>query len=153
MSLSSYTLGTKEMLDALRMHPFIFASGIYVGLALEQWLGYFSGYIPLEVAVVITLGAPLMLLAVYGIKQSRHKMTFERAVMVGGGALALGWPIWVTAMYLLYTPVWAPLHGNVGILNTLTSISVIVLSYVGAGYVMDRIVKKRNYGSASDHQP
>ncbi len=153
MSLSSYSLGTKEMLDAFRLHPFIFASGIYVGLALEQWLGYFLGYIPLEVAVVITLGAPLMLLAVYGIKQSRHRITFERAVMVGGGGLALGWPIWVFANWLLYVPIWAPLRGSEGLLNHLAIIAVTALSYGGAFYVVNRIVKTRNYESANDYQP
>jgi hypothetical protein len=145
MELGSFR--TTELLDALRMHPFLFAFGIYVGVEMEQWLGYFLGYIPLEVPAVITLGAPLMLLAVYGIKQSKHQITFERVVMIGGGGLALGWPIWVTIMYLLYSPPWAPLHGNSGILSTLAFPLVIVLSYVGAFYLMYRLEMKKHHDS------
>ena len=145
-------LKTKELLDAPRMHPFLFASGIYVGVAMGQWLGYFLGYIPLEMVVFFTLGAPLVLFCLNSIKQTHYQVTFERVVIVAGGGLALGWPIWAFSNYLLYVPIWAPLHGSEGLLSTLAFVLITVLSYGAAAYLMDRLGKKRIYESINSHQ-
>jgi hypothetical protein len=74
-------------------------------------------------------------------------MILGRAMIVIGGGLALGWPIWVFLNYLLYVPLWARLHGSNSPLNTVIFVLSTALSCGAAGYVMDRLGKKRNYQS------
>jgi hypothetical protein len=48
----------RKLWDEMNEHPFWIASGIYVGYATSQWLGYFKGYILLERVLLFTLGPP-----------------------------------------------------------------------------------------------
>ena len=66
-------------------------------------------------------GAPLLLFGVYYIRKPEHQMT-SRKIIIVGGALCLGFPIWLFLNYVLYVPTWAPLHDHHGILNTLAII-------------------------------
>jgi hypothetical protein len=64
-------------------------------------------------------------------------------VLVIGGGLAVGWPIWLSLNYLLYVPMWAPFHGGEGALNSLALVLATVLSYGTGAYLMHRLEKKR----------
>ena len=130
--------------ELMREHPFGLLFGIYLALATAQWLGYLIGYISLEQVLIFTLVTPLVLSGVY-IRETKHQMTFGRIVVVVGGGLALGFPIWIFLNYLLYVPTWAPLHEHHGPLNTVAFILATVLSYCGAAYLMDRLGRRRNY--------
>jgi hypothetical protein len=75
--MKSVNLEFGEILEKLRAHPFLFAFGIYVGIAIGQWLEYFLGHIPLENAAFFTILSPIVLIGVYLIKQTEYKMTFK----------------------------------------------------------------------------
>jgi hypothetical protein len=144
------SLDTTGLWDAVRAHPFLLASGIYIGMATEQWLQYFLGPVLLERVVFFTLAAPLVLLCVHQIRESKHHMTLERAVVAIGGSLALGWPIWVFLNYLLYVPTWALLHGTDSPLSTIAFVLSTMLSCGGVAYAIDRLAKRRANSESID---
>ncbi|MGV9102773.1 MAG: hypothetical protein ACOC38_09360 [Promethearchaeia archaeon] len=141
---------TDEMWNTLRTHPFLFAFGIYIGSAIEQWLGFILGYVPLMNVVFFTVGTPLVLLGVYLIKNTAYRMTFENMVIIIGGSLALGWPIWMGFNYLLYVPIWAPFHGSTGPLNTAAFVTATILAYGCAAYIMFTLQSKRGTNHQSN---
>ncbi len=131
----------RKLWDEMNEHPFWIASGIYVGYATSQWLGYFKGYILLERVLLFTLGAPLLLCGAYYIRKPEHHM-ISRKIIIVGGALCLGSPIWLFLNYILYVPTWAPFHSHRSILNTVAIILATALSYGGAAYLMDRLGRR-----------
>ena len=131
----------RKLWDEMREHPFWLLFGIYVGYATARWLGYLEGYILLERVLFFTLGAPLLLFGVYYLKRVEHQMTLRR-IMIVCGAVALGFPIWVSLNYVLFVPTWAPFHGGRSILNPVAFVLSTVLSYCGAAYLVDRLGRR-----------
>ncbi len=131
----------RKLWNAMREHEFWLLYGIYIGMAISLWLGYFEGYISLERVLFFTLGAPLLLFGVYYLKRVEHQMTLRR-IMIVCGAVALGFPIWVFLNYVLFVPTWAPLHGGRSILNPVAFVLSTVLSYCGAAYLVDRLGRR-----------
>ena len=62
--------------------------------------------------------------------------------MIVCGAVALGFPIWVSLNYVLFVPTWAPLHGGRSILNPVAFVLSTVLSCCGAAYLVDRLGRR-----------
>ena len=131
----------RKLWDAMRKHEFWLLFGIYIGMAIALWLGYFEGYISLERVLPLTLGGPLLLFGAYYIRKPEHQMT-SRKIIIVGGALCLGVPIWVSLNYVLFVPTWAPLHGGLSILNPVAFVLSTVLSYCGAAYLVDRLGRR-----------
>jgi len=131
----------RKLWDAMRKHEFWLLFGIYIGMAIALWLGYFEGYISLERVLPLTLGGPLLLIGVYYIRKPEHRMTF-RKIMIVCGAVSLGCPIWVSLNYVLFVPTWAPLHGGLNILNPVAFVLSTVLSYCGAAYLVDQLGRR-----------
>ncbi len=131
----------RKLWDEMREHPFWLAFGIYIGMATEQWLGCLKGYVLLERVLFFTFGAPLLLFSAYYIRKPEHHMT-SRKIIIVGGAVTFGFPIWLFLVYVLYTPTWAPFHSHRSILNTVAIILTTVLSYGGAAYLVDRLGRR-----------
>jgi hypothetical protein len=134
----------RKLWDAMRKHEFWLLFGIYIGMAIALWLGYFEGYISLERVLPLTLGGPLLLFGVYYIRKPEHQMTL-RKIMIVCGAITLGFPIWFFLTYVLYVPTWAPFHDHHSILNTVAIILATVLSYGGAAYLIDRLGRRGHW--------
>ena len=134
----------RKLWAAMREHEFWLLFGIYIGMAIALWLGYFEGYISLERVLPLTLGGPLLLFGVYYIRKPEHHMT-SRKIIIVGGALCLGCPIWVSLNYVLFVPTWALLHGGRSILNPVAFILSTVLSYGGAAYLVDRLGRRGHW--------
>ena len=128
----------RKLWDEMHEHQFWLAYGIYVGVATALWLGYFKGYILLMRVLPLTLGGPLLLFGVYYLRKPEHQMTLRKIIIVGG-ALCLGFPIWLFLNYVLFVPTWAPLYDHHGILNPVAFVLSTVLSYCGAAYIVDRL--------------
>ena len=136
---------TEKRRNGLANRGAIIAFVIYAGIAAVQWLVYLIGYISLDKVLFFTIGTPIVLFSIYYIRKTKYQMTFARIVIVVGGGLALGFPIWVLLNYILYVPTWAPLHQNHGPLNTVAFVLATAISYGGAAYLMDRLGKRRDY--------
>lgn len=134
----------RKLWDAMRKHEFWLLFGIYIGMAIALWLGYFKGYISLERVLPLTLGGPLLLFGVYYLRKPEHQMTLRR-IMIVCGAIALGTPIWLLLNYVLYVPTWAPFHDHHSILNTVAIILATVLSYGGAAYLIGRLGRRGHW--------
>ncbi len=131
----------RKLWAAMREHEFWLLFGIYIGMAIALWLGYFEGYISLMRVLPLTLGGPLLLFGVYYLRKPEHQMTLRR-IMIVCGAISLGCPIWLFLNYGLYVPTWAPFHDHHSILNTVAIILVTVLSYGGAAYLVDQLGRR-----------
>ncbi len=131
----------RKLWDAMREHEFWLLFGIYIGMAIALWLGYFEGYISLERVLPLTLGGPLLLFGAYYIRKPEHHMT-SRKIIIVGGAITFGFPIWFFLNYVLFVPTWAPLYDHHSILNPVALVLSIALSYCGAAYLMDRLGRR-----------
>ncbi len=70
----------RKLWAAMREHEFWLLFGIYIGMAIALWLGYFEGYISLMRVLPLTLGGPLLLFGAYYIRKPEHQMTLGRIV-------------------------------------------------------------------------
>jgi len=119
--------------------------GFYIGITSMAWIEYFRGYFSLIEVVLPTFIAPLFIFGIFYIRKSKHQRVIGRLITVIGGGLALGFPISMSANYILLVAPWAPFHKINGILRIILSILVMLLSYSGAAYIMDKLGKKRDY--------
>jgi len=62
-----------------------------------------------------------------------------------GGALVLGFPIWILINYILYVASWAPLRNSTTFMAGTFFILSTIISYGGSAYLCDRLGKKRDY--------
>ena len=131
----------RKLWDEMHEHQFWLLFGIYIGMAISLWLGFFEGYISLERVLPLTLGAPLLLFGAYYIRKPEHHMT-SRKIIIVCGAIPFGVPIWFLLNYVLFVPTWAPLHGGLSILNPVAFVLSTVLSYCGAAYLVDRLGRR-----------
>ncbi len=131
----------RKLWDAMRKHEFWLLFGIYIGMAIALWLGYFEGYVSLERVLPLTLGGPLLLFGVYYLRKVEYQMTLRRITLVLV-TVSFGFPIWLFLNYVLYVPTWAPFHGVHGILNTVAFVLSTVLSYCGVAYLVDRLGRR-----------
>jgi len=123
------------------------AYGIYVGIAIVDWIETLRGYLPLEGTLLYTFLTPIVLFAIFRIRESKHQITFMKLVTVIGGGSVLGFPLWLLLNYVLYVPSWAPFHGNHSLLGGIVFLLSTAISYGGAAYIMYRLGKKRNFNS------
>jgi len=131
----------RKLWDEMHEHQFWLLFGIYIGMAIALWLGFFEGYISLERVLPLTLGAPLLLFGAYYIRKPEHHMT-SRKIIIVCGAITFGVPIWLLLNYVLFVPTWAPFHGGLSILNPVAFVLSTVLSYCGAAYLVDRLGRR-----------
>jgi len=119
--------------------------GSYLGILFSGFVGYQVGYISLLNLILYAVLAPATTYIVYWVRGKKYEKIFMRLTLVVGGCLALGFPIWLLIDYLLYVPEWAPFHGNKDILAGIAFILSTVFSYGLAGYILDKLGKKRDY--------
>lgn len=119
--------------------------GGYIFFASMNWFLYFLGLIHLTMPIIISLIFPPILISVYFTRKSSHRRIIYRLIWTIGGALVLGFPIWILINYILYVASWAPLrNSNTFMAGTFFVLSTII-SYGGSAYLCDRLGKKRDY--------
>lgn len=119
--------------------------GFYIGITSMGWIEYFRGCFSLIEVVLPTFIGPIFLFGIFYIRKSKDQKVIMRLIIVIGGGLALGFPIFMSVNYILFVVPWAPFHEINGILRTILTILVMLLSYGGAAYIMDKLGKKRDY--------
>ncbi|MDH5686957.1 MAG: hypothetical protein OEZ48_03720 [Candidatus Bathyarchaeota archaeon] len=134
-----------KLWDGVREHGWWLTAGIYMGIAMAEWLGCFRGVVSLEGVILYTVVTPLVLFGIYRLRKTKYQRNFMRLLTGIGGGAALGFPIWVSVNYILYVAPWSPLRESHGILGSIAFVLSTVLSYCGAAYLMDRLGKRRDY--------
>ncbi len=119
--------------------------GFYIGITSMGWIEYFRGCFSLIGVVLPTFIAPIFLFGIFYIRKSKDQRVIGRLITVIGGGLALGFPIFMFANYILFVTSWAPFHEINAILRRILTILVMLLSYGGAAYIMDKLGKRRDY--------
>lgn len=119
-----------------------------VGTILFWWL-FFIGIISLMTVIFLTILNLLIIPLIYYFfkyfKASKHQKIITKIILVGCGALALGWPIWLFTGYVFITSPWAPLRDLPAVLKGRILLLIVILSYGLAAYIMYRIGKKRDW--------
>ncbi len=118
--------------------------GVYIGTILMGWIEYFRGFLPLIGVLLATFLFPLFLFGIYYVRKLNSR-TINRLIWTIGGALALGFPIWLFVNYILFVVPWAPFREDHGILDNIIFILGTLLSYGGAAYILDKLGKKRDF--------
>jgi len=95
--------------------------------------------------ILYTFITPLVLFTISFIRKTMYQRVLQRLILVIGGSLALGFPIWIFINYILFASPWTPLSECNGILKVLILILSTLLSYGGAAYILDRLGKRRDY--------
>ena len=121
------------------------AVGSYLGILFSGFICYLAGYIPLLNLILYAVLAPLTTYIVYWMRSTAYEKMFMRLILVVGGGLALGFPIWLLINYLLYVPEWAPLHNDHGVISGVAFILSTITAYGSAAYILDRLGRKRDY--------
>ena len=119
--------------------------GGYIVLVSMNWFLYFLGLIHLTVPIFISLIFPPILISVFFTRKSSHRRIIYRLIWTIGGALVLGFPIWILINYILYVAPWAPLRNSDTIIAGVFFILSTIISYGGAAYLFDRLGKKRDF--------
>jgi len=118
--------------------------GVYIGTILMGWIEYFRGFLPLIGVVLPTFLFPLFLFGIYYIRKLNSR-TINRLIWTIGGALVLGFPIWILINYILYVAPWAPLRNSNTIIAGIFFVLSTIISYGGPAYLFDRLGKKRDF--------
>lgn len=119
--------------------------GGYIVLASMNWFLYFLGFVSLVIPIIISLIHPATLISVYFTRKSSHQRIIYRLVWTIGGALVLGFPIWILINYFLYVAPWAPFRGSATILGRIFFVLSPIISYGGAAYIFHKLGKKRDF--------
>ena len=135
----------KKFWEEFKQHWLWINIGGYMGITMMNWLGYFLGFISLEITLIFTFILPPILISIYYTRKSRYQRSIYKIVWVVGGGVSLGWVIWVSIGYTLVGAPWAPLHESRGIMREITLILPMVPSYCLAAYIMYRLGKKRDF--------
>jgi hypothetical protein len=119
--------------------------GAYMMIMLINWIGVFLGSIELGITLLITFTYPLIIISIYYTRKSKYQRNINKLILIAGGGISLGFPIWAFFYFFFIGAPWAPLHELQGILNAIISILFLIPSYLLAGYIMYRLGKKRDF--------
>ena len=119
--------------------------GGYIVLASMNWFLYFLGLVSLVIPIIYSLIFPPILISVYFTRKSSHRRIIYRLIWTIGGALVLGFPIWISINYILYVAPWAPFRDSDNILAIISFVLSPIISYGAAAYICHRLGKKRDF--------
>jgi len=119
--------------------------GFYIGITSMGWIEYFRGYFSLIAVVLPTVIGPIFILVIFYGRKLNNQRVMGRLIIIIGGGLVLGFPIWIFINYLLIIASWAPFHKSNDMTRNLFLILDLILSYGVAGFIMDKLEKKRDY--------
>jgi len=119
--------------------------GFYIGITIVNWIGYFFGFITLEITIIFTLMYPLILFGVYYIKKSKYQKNIYKLVWVVGFGLPLGGIMWFCIIYIFHGAPWAPLRNSPLLVQIVFSVISTVLCWALGMYIMYRVGKKREW--------
>lgn len=119
--------------------------GAYMMITMINWTGFFLGSIKFEIALLITLIYPLIILTIFYIRKSKFETTIYKIVWIVCGGIALGFPIWGIIFFVLIGAPWAPLYEAHNILRGSISILILVPAYGVAAHLMYKLGKRRDF--------
>ena len=119
--------------------------GAYMIFLMISWTGFFLGFTKFEIALLITLIYPLIILTIFFIRKSKFETTIYKILWIVGGGICLGFPIWLIISFVLIIAPWAPLYEAHNILRDGISILILVPAYGVAAYLMYMLGKRRDF--------
>lgn len=124
--------------------------GAYGSWMISSWGLFFVGIYDLGHIIFSTILGLAIFSLVNLLKRIRKPNLLKLItgiVLVGGGTLALGFPIWFITGYVLIQAPWAPLRILIGdaVIRGRILLLLVISSYAIAAYIMYRIGKKRKW--------
>lgn len=135
---------SKILWNAIKDNWLLISTGTFI-CGVSGCVLFSSGLISMNDVILYTFITLLVLFTISFIRKTRYQRVFQRLILVIGGGLALGFPIWIFINYILLASPWTPLSEWNGILKDLILILSTLLSYGGAAYILDRLGKRRDY--------